>query len=95
MNTCTDVYQYTEDRYQPRPGSSAGELGVCSPLNPELWEAILTKHPDKRFVDYLLEGVSDGFRISFSHSELGRDRFSSAKQNMRIVLDNAPLEHSQ
>ena len=75
--TCTDVYQYTEDlcgldqcRWRPGKGTVQERLlGVCLPLNPEQWEVMLAKHPDKRFVDYLLEGIKDGFRIGFSCSK--------------------------
>ena len=99
MITCTDVYQFTEDlcgldQCRPRPGKGTVQerlLGVCSPLNPGQWEVMLTKHPDRRFVDYLLNGIKDGFRIGFNRSESERDSLSSAKRNMHSVTDNAHI----
>jgi hypothetical protein len=36
---------------------------IVSPLKPDMWELLLTKHPDRQFVDYVLRGVHTGFRI--------------------------------
>lgn len=41
---------------------------VDTPLNLEAWKVELRDHPDKEYVQYLLDGISGGFRIGFDYS---------------------------
>ena len=45
-------------------------LGVSSPLQSHLkaWEELLHRNPDTRFVDYTLQGLTEGFRVGFDWS---------------------------
>ena len=38
---------------------------VCSPLVASAWEEELSSHPDKCFVEFILQGIQRGFRIGF------------------------------
>ena len=91
----TDSYQYTEnllalDQCCPQPGKVSVQErleGVYSPLVVHRWEQMLVHHPDRRFTEYLLSGIKDGFRIGFCRS--GADHSSSsARKNMYSTLDH-------
>ena len=34
-----------------------------SPLNAEAWQKRLSHHPDRDFVDYIVNGIQKGFRL--------------------------------
>jgi hypothetical protein len=36
---------------------------IVSPLKPAMCELLLSEHPDRQFVDYLIRGLHGGFRI--------------------------------
>ena len=59
-------------------------LASRPPLPVEAWRYYLCNHPDKRFAEYILRGLSDGFRIGFDRSH--RTRPSS--RNMKSAYDN-------
>ena len=40
---------------------------VSTPLNASAWSAYLTAHPDRQFANYIIQGITHGFRIGFSH----------------------------
>ena len=52
---------------------------------------MLAKHLERRYVDYLLNGIKDSFRIGFSHSESDKNSLSSAKRNMHSTMDKAHI----
>ena len=60
---------------------------IVSPLKPAIWEALLLEHPDRRFVDHLMRGLSDGFRIGCRAS----------LRNLQSVSTNMPsaILHSE
>lgn len=71
-NVLIDMYQYTEDLLQL---NAVGKTGcqlpslmhdINTPLHVEAWQRCLEKHPDLNFVDYILSGITNGFRIGFS-----------------------------
>ena len=62
--------------------------GVCSPLIVEHWEGMLTRHPDRCFVEYLLSGIKEGFRIGFARSELAKISLASTRKNMYSTQDH-------
>ena len=61
--------------------------GVFTPLKLEHWESLLTSHPDKEYVNYLLKGIGEGFRIGFKEA----GSVSSARKNMRSALENSEV----
>ena len=54
--------------------------GIRSPLSIHLqqWVTALSGHPDRIFVDYIVEGLRHGFRVSFDYVS----QLSSADRNM-------------
>ena len=70
-----------------RPGPSevvpdtlrAALAAVRTPLRVAEWGRALRGHPDREFVDYLLDGMSQGFRIGFNRAF---GHLKSAKRNM-------------
>lgn len=40
--------------------------GISSPLNFEAWRAALLPHPDKEFVEIILQSIEMGFRVGFN-----------------------------
>ena len=55
-----------------------------SPLRLEAWEAGLAAHPDQQFVEYILRGLRQAFRISFNRANLRANALVSATSNMAI-----------
>ena len=73
-HTCGQVvqghYRFTGDLLaleasKPGVGGSRSQE-VWSPLSLQQWSEALSNHPDKQFVDYILAGLRDGFRIGFN-----------------------------
>ena len=82
-------------------------FGICRPvedlpwlvISPEIhlslhasgWVAELSDHPDKAYVEYILQGISNGFRIGFDRKQ----HISSAKGNLLIDEPEAVTEYLQ
>ena len=67
-------------------GSAQEKLGgIFTPLKLEHWESLLASHPDKEYVNYLLRGIREGFRIGFKKS----GSVSSARRNVHSALENS------
>ena len=62
-----------------------GGGSVLSPLRTQEWEEWLRPHPDRVYVQYLLQGLREGFRIGFKYGECA---CSSAKTNMKSAMAN-------
>ena len=62
---------------------------ITTPLRVSAWEEALGKHPDRQFVEYVVSGLKNGFRIGFDHitSKLtsSRNNMLSAKENPHVV----------
>jgi len=60
-----------------RPKSDVSHLikskEVCSPLSLSAWAEELLSHPDRRFAEFILQGIQNGFRIGFDRSNLSVD----------------------
>ena len=65
--------------------------GVTSPLHWEVWQEALGLHPDKRYVDYLITGLREGFRIGFNyknrHCKKCKENMRSAKLQPQVVAE--------
>ena len=57
--------------------------GVFTPLHLPQWESMLANHPDRSYVEFILNGIRDGFRIGFSRSDGAEMPLSSARKNMK------------
>ena len=53
---------------------------IHSPLQASVWAAELSDHPDKAYIEYILQGISNGFRNGFER----RQHISSARGNLLI-----------
>jgi len=51
------------------------------------WEWQLRGHPDRLFVEYLLRGMQDGFRVGFHYGLLSCS-FAGANMNMKSASNN-------
>ena len=60
-----------------RPLEQKGR-GVSTPLQIKAWKQALAHHPDPAFQHYIIEGLSEGFRIGFDR----RQPLQSARKNM-------------
>ena len=58
---------------------------VTTSLKLRAWETALRQHPDREFVDFLLQGIREGFRIGFNYQE---HVCKSAAGNMKSVKEN-------
>ena len=73
--------------------------GVSTPLNLPGWELMLENHPDKQYVDFILNGIRDGFRLGFQRESdkdlvisLARKNMKSADENPQVVRDYLEAE---
>ena len=90
-------YLYTEDlikldQCRPKFGKLTVQerlLGVSSPLNLAQWEAMLANHPDKSYVEYILHGIKEGFRVGFGRADITESALASSRKNMQSA-DNNP-----
>ena len=56
---------------------------IVSPLKPAMWEVLLAEYPDRRFVDHLMRGLREGFRIGCYAS---RQNLQSVSTNMSSAM---------
>ena len=64
---------------------------VNTPLNPRAWASHLQSHPDRAYVDYIVQGIRHGFRLGFAYSAV---KLRSASRNMRSADENPEVvEH--
>ena len=61
----------TLDLCRPLSETHGCQLGgrACSPLIQSQWSALLTDHPDRRFAEYIVSGIQQGFRIGFNRQQ--------------------------
>ena len=51
---------------------------ISTPLKADTWRTTLHNHPDRRFVEYIVDGLIHEFRVSFERSH----PFIPAKRNL-------------
>ena len=61
---------------------------VFTPLNLPQWESMLADHPDRNYVEFILNGIRDGFRIGFSQAMGGELPLASAQKNMKSAEEH-------
>ena len=64
---------------------------IHSPLQASVWAAELSDYPDKAYVEYTLQGISNGFWIGFDR----RQHISSARSDLLIDKPDAVIEYLQ
>ena len=74
------------------PQTAPPELqGIITPLSRDVWDFHLRSHPDRDFVQYLLSGIQNGFRIGFDYTQFscgkGKRNMLSATKNATVVED--------
>ena len=73
---------------EPKGQMPAAVGHICTPLIYHEWEKGLQNHPDKRFRDYILSGIRNGFRIGFDRDNMlksGNRNLLSAEIHPTIV----------
>lgn len=75
------------DAHRPAVSSTVpAEVAVISsPLIPHEWEAALANHPDREFVEYVVRGIREGFRIGYDYK---RQPKIKRPKNMRSADEN-------
>ena len=58
---------------------------INSPLKANIWERMLSTHPDKQYANFIVGGVSSGFRIGCRAS---KDRLQSSSRNVSAAYAN-------
>ena len=84
---CSSQYWYTKDLLTLDSCRSTSDnpppyhnTEVLCPVAQERWHQELSSHPDKAYMDYILQGWKHGFRIGFNPKQ----RLTSATSNMCI-----------
>jgi len=57
-----------------------------TPLIGDRWAELLDDHPDRSFVDYVLRGIREGFRVSFNPYSYQL----AARHNNMVSMDDHP-----
>ena len=74
----------TTPGYPAMPGVfSSHRRPTPSPLNPHLWEVALRRHPDRLFVEYVIQGLKQGIRIGFDGMALPLAKWSLTTCRLR------------
>ena len=58
---------------------------IVTPLHWKPWRQALLTHPDRVYVKYILDGISEGFRVGFDHAN---SPLRSSPGNMRSAVQN-------
>lgn len=88
----TQQYQYTADllaldRTATKLLAGPGDprlTAITTPLKWNEWAKMLAHHPDRPFANYILSGISEGFRVGFNF----RVKLKAANKNMRSALQH-------
>ena len=63
---------------------------IVSQLDWRQWQASLTRHPDKAFADFVVEGIKDGFRDGYARTSANCNKASKSMRSgkeQRTVID--------
>ena len=64
---------------------------INTPLKADAWQRYLANHPDLAYVDYILDGIRNGFRIGFNATQ----PLTSSNKNMRSAQDHPEVVEKQ
>ena len=87
-------YHYREDllalsSHQGAAGGSPLYASSHSPLVLESWRKLLIHHPDRMYVNYILSGIAEGFRIGFDRTH----NLQKASENMPSKVPSVISEY--
>ena len=92
-NIFDGLYCYTEDLLVLEAASHyevslPGDCCIATPLKADVRERLLSAHPDRRYVKFIVDGIRRGFRIgcTASRSDLG-----SSTRNMPAAYSNSSV----
>ena len=77
------------DDVSATPSCPVNSSAINTPLIASAWASNLAAHPDTRFASYIIEGISQGFRIGFAQS--AGSSLSPARRNMRSAYENSSV----
>ena len=60
---------------------------VLTPVKIPIWEVRLAGHPDRKFVEYVINGLRSGFKIGYDYASTRR----SATRNMKSAMELAHI----
>ena len=98
MYMCNKRYQYTHELLQfdsCRPTAKV-ELppiatAITTPLRVDRWQLALRGHPDQQFAEYIVRGISTGFRVGFNYKQAtcktAGKNMPSAHKNCDVVQE--------
>ena len=49
---------------------------------------MLENHPDKSYVEFIIKGIREGFRIGYCRTDMERSSLSSVRKNMQSADEN-------
>ena len=78
---------------KPEEVTSVSDADIVTPLHLEAWEAGLAAHPDWQFVECILRGLRQGFRIGFDRANLRANALVSATSNMAIPHEDVVQDY--
>ena len=97
---CAAGYPYTDDllaldrcRSEGTPYTS--RVTTTTPLNISAWEEMMRLHPDRRYAEYLVRGLKEGFRIGVDRRNSLRPasrNLPSASQHPRVITEYVNTE---
>ena len=79
-----DLFALANCKQQHPPPLPPFLTSITTPLNIAALARELENHPDKEFAQYLLQGISQGFRIGLNYPK----ECQSAKSNMKSAKEN-------
>ena len=71
---------------------------ISTPLKQQAWQQQLARHPDKTFADYIINGISEGFRIGFNRAhtlKATKANMKSAREHPEFIGDYLSKELSK
>ena len=78
-------------RRVPLRQASPALQGMATPLQWEVWQEAMASHPDRDFMEYIIAGLRESFRIGYDyqgHKCKGcEDNMKSAKEHPQVVDD--------
>ena len=90
------MYRYTNqllalNACKPQPGeeTSKAKGGVTTPLSAAVWAVGLTEHPNPTFVEYIIKGLREGFRVGFNRVST----LKSAMSNLSVPHPEVIMEY--
>ena len=56
---------------------------ISTPLSLLAWKTLLDDHPNRQLIQFLLDGITNGFRLGFNHTD---SSLKPAKRNLPLAI---------